>query len=253
MNVIFSSCGNDSVALVQWAIENGLDDIVVAYSNTQWGSKEWAHRVELVKSFVEINGGTFYEIESEGMRNLAIRKKAFPANGMGFCTYELKIQPAMLWLDKVDPNKKATCYTGIMRLESERRKNYPEITKKSPNHGGRTLMCPMAKFTLKQRDNLLKRAGFEVLPYRSKECSPCINATISDIQNLDERDIIKVVNLENELGVGERSGNPKYMFRSKRMGGANGMREVKERADHGGGSYSPLQDDMFGCDSGFCG
>ena len=253
MNIIFSSCGNDSVALIQWAIYSGLDNLHVAYSNTQWGSKEWPHRVASVKKWVESEGAAFHEISSEGMPALAKRKKAFPANGMGFCTYELKIKPAMEWLDRVDPEKKAVCYTGIMRLESERRKNTPELIESSPNHGGRDLRCPMAKFTLEKRDELIKAAGFEILPHRSKECSPCINATLTDIQSLDERDIVKVVNLEIEMGVGERSGKPKYMFRPHRMGGACGMREVKERADHGGGSYSPLQEDMFGCDSGFCG
>lgn len=187
------------------------------------------------------------------MPALAKRKKAFPANGMGFCTYELKIKPAMEWLDRIDPEKKAVCFTGIMRIESERRKNTPEVQKDSPNHGGRTLMCPLAKFTLEQRNQLITKAGFEILKHRSKECSPCINATLSDIQNLDNRDIIKVATLEAELGYGERSGKAKYMFRPHRMGGACGMREVKARADQGGGSYSPLQEDMFGCDSGFCG
>ena len=55
------------------------------------------------------------------------------------------------------------------------------------------------------------------------------------------------------MGVGERSGKAKFMFRPHRMGGARGMQQVKDRADQGGGSYSPLQEDMFGCDSGFCG
>ena len=213
MNIIFSSCGNDSVALIQWAIENGLDDLVVAYSNTKWSSKGWPKRVRKVKDFVELNNGTFHEISSEGMASLTKRKKAFPANGMGFCSYELKIKPAMDWLERIDPDKKATCFTGIMRIESENRKNYPEITKDSPNHGGRSLVCPMVAFTLKQRNDLLKRAGFETLKGRSKECSPCINITLKEIQELPERDIIKVVNLELELGVGERSGKPKYMFR----------------------------------------
>lgn len=253
MNIIFTSCGNDSIALYQWAIESGLDDLHAAYSNTQWSSKEWPERVERVKQYVELTGGTFHEIPSEGMRALAKRKKAWPANGMGFCSYELKIKPAMDWMDKFDPDKKAICYTGIMRIESESRKNYPEITKESPNHGERTLICPLAKFSLKQRNALLSRAGFEILKGRSKECSPCINVTLREIQELPERDVIKVITHEEEMGIGERSGKPKYMFRPHRMGGACGMREVKERADHGGGKYSPLQDDMFGCDSGFCG
>jgi hypothetical protein len=172
---------------------------------------------------------------------------------MGFCSYELKIKPAMEWLDKFDPEKKAVCYTGVMRIESEARKDWPEVREESPNHGGRKLVSPLACLEEIDRDNLLERAGFNVLPHRSMECSPCINATIKDIQQTNKADLIKVVNLEVEMGVGERSGKPKYMFRPHRMAGAKGFEQVKAWADQGGGHYSPDQDDLFGCDSGFCG
>ena len=253
MNIIFTSCGNDSVALIQWAIESGLPDVVAAYSDTKWNSPTWGDRVERVKSFVEDNGGQFITIDSEGFANLVRRKKAFPANGMGFCSYELKIKPAGEWLESFDPEKLATCYTGVMRIESERRKNWPEVMEESPNHGNRKLISPLAALSLIDRDDLLHRAGFDVLPHRSMECSPCINATIKDLQDIDQADVIKVIDLEIEMGVGERSGKPKYMFRSHRMGGACGMDAVKKRADQGGGKFSELQEDMFGCDSGFCG
>lgn len=252
-NIIFSSCGNDSVALIQWAINNYLDNIVVAYSETQWGSPTWKYRVNSVKDWVMDNGGNFITIESEGFANLVRRKKAFPANGMGFCSYELKIKPAMIWLDYFDPEKKAICYTGIMRIESEKRKNWPEVITSSPNHGGRMLLSPLACMTLEERNELLRDSGFDILPHRSMECSPCINATIRDIQQTHEHDIIKVVNLENEMGIGKRSGKHKFMFRPKRVGGAKGFAQVKQWADQGGGNYNPDQEDLFGCDSGFCG
>ena len=41
--------------------------------------------------------------------------------------------------------------------------------------------------------------------------------------------------LEDEMGVGVRSGKPKHFFRSAKHGGAAGIRQVKARADHGGG------------------
>ena len=253
MNIIFTSCGNDSVALGQLAIEQGLDDLVFAYSNTKWGNEYWEQRVTSVKEYFEGHGAKFVVIDSEGFESLAKRKKGFPANGMAFCSYELKIKPAMEWLEEVDPEKKAVCYTGVMRIESEARKNWPEVVDESPNHGGRKLVSPLATLTEYDRNQLLHRAGFEVLPHRSMECSPCVNATIKDLQQLSEADLIKVELLEDDLGVGERSGKPKYMFRPHRMGGAAGIRQVKERADHGGGDYSPDQEDMFGCESGFCG
>jgi hypothetical protein len=65
--------------------------------------------------------------------------------------------------------------------------------------------------------------------------------------------LIDIETLEDEMGVGVRSGKPKYFFRAKKHGGAEGIRQVKARADHGGGEYSPDQEDLFGCDSGFCG
>lgn len=253
MNIVFSSCGNDSIATAQWAVEKGLKNIVIAYSDTQWASDDWQERVDAVKKWAKKNGAKFATIESEGFANLVRRKKAFPTNGMGFCSYELKIKPAMEWLDEIDPEKKAVCYVGIMRIESERRKNWPIVTESSPNHGGRKLIAPLADKSLAYRDGLINKAGFEVLKHRSMECSPCINANIKDIQGVSDADLIKVVNLETEMGVGVKSGKPKYMFRPAKTQGAQGFKQVKEWADQGGGSYSPDQEDMFGCDSGFCG
>jgi hypothetical protein len=37
------------------------------------------------------------------------------------------------------------------------------------------------------------------------------------------------------------------------MAGCQGIDQVKAWADQGGGHYSPDQDDLFGCDNGFCG
>ena len=252
-NIIFSSCGNDSVALIQWAIESKLKNLIVAYSDTQWATPSWQARVERVRDWVFDSGGAMVVIHSEGFRNLVKRKQAFPANGMGFCSYELKIKPAMAWLEAFDPCKTAVCYVGVMRIESEKRKAWPKVLQESPNHGGRKLVSPLACMTLIERNELLERAGFDVLPHRSMECSPCINATIKDIQNVPGADLIKVVNLEEEMGVGVRSGKAKFMFRPHRMQGARGFKQVKDWADHGGGKYSPDQEDLFGCDSGFCG
>ena len=253
MNIIFSSCGNDSVALIQWAFENELEDINVAYSDTKWAADWWYDRVEQVKKWVELNGGRFHVIDSEGFEGLVRRKKAFPTNGMAFCSYELKIKPAMDWLEEVDQHKKAVCYTGVMRIESERRKDWPEVIEESQNHGGRKLVSPLAQLTEQDRNDLLGRAGFEVLEHRSAECYPCVNANRADIQAVDYERVKYIGQLEKDLGVGIRSGNPRYMFRAKKHGGAEGFEQVYERACSGAKHYHPDQEDLFGCDSGFCG
>ena len=256
MHIIFTSCGNDSVALLQWCIENGVEDVTAAYSETHWGSAEWPERVELVREFCRFKGFNFHTIESEGFANIckATRNQAFPRDGMQFCTQELKIEPAMRWLDSVDPGKEATCMVGIRREESAKRAQWPEWVEESDKHGGRALFSPLVRYTTEQRDELIRRTGwFEVLPYRSRECFPCVNSSKADLRQLTQADVDKVRQLEEEMGVGKVSGKPKYMFRAAKCGGAEGIVEVIKWASHS--KYIAGQDDLFGggCDSGFCG
>ena len=256
MNIIFSSCGNDSVALIQWCIEHAAQDITVAYSETHWGASEWPARVKKVGDYCEANGIEFHKIESEGFASMckAKRNQAFPRDGMQFCTEELKIKPAMAWLESVDPQKEATCLVGVRREESAKRANWPEWVEESDKHGGRSLHSPLVRHTEAQRNALILRTGFfDVLPYRSRECFPCVNSSKQDLRALSQEDVDKVRILEEEMGVGKRSGNPKYMFRSKKCGGAKGIVEVIKWASHT--KYIEGQDDLFGggCDSGFCG
>lgn len=250
MNIIFGSGGNDSVALVQWAIENNLSDLHVAYSNTGWAADFWADRLDRFRSLVESNGGTYHEIQSEGMVDLVTRKKGWPRNGMAFCSYELKIKPAMEWLEKIDVEKSATCLVGIRREESARRANWPEWVEESENHGGRSLHSPLVRHSEEMRNNLIIRAGFDILPHRSMECYPCVNASRSDIAMLSPSRVDYIESVEIGLGVGKRSGKPKTMFRPANKKGATGIREVWQWSQTS--NYVKGQDDMF-CDSGFCG
>ncbi len=182
--VIFASGGNDSIALVQKALHKRLFRVAVAYSNTGWASPEWPARIEKFKIGVEDIGYQFHEIPSEGMEALVARKKGFPANRPKFCTYELKIAPAKAWLDTVDPKREAICMVGVRREESAARREWPEFVEDSENHGGRTLWSPLVKTTEAERNELLRLAGWEPLPHRSKECSPCVNANRTDFRNL---------------------------------------------------------------------
>jgi 3'-phosphoadenosine 5'-phosphosulfate sulfotransferase (PAPS reductase)/FAD synthetase len=241
--VLFASGGNDSVALVQFSVEAGFKNVAVVYSNTGWASVLWPARVAKFRDYVEAHGFSFHEIPSEGMENLIRRKKGWPANKPKFCTYELKIKPAQAWLEQFDPNKEAICMVGIRREESTSRRSWPKLIEVSDNHGGRPLFSPLVDHTEQMRNELLKHAGWEPLPYRSKECSPCVNANRADFRALDERDILKVE--ANEILTGRN------MYRPRRFMGARGIREVIKWAWSERGKYEPPDDS--GCDSGMCG
>ena len=54
--VISSSYGNDSIALIQWAHEQGLKDVSVVFVDTGWAADGWLDRVVRLESWVESLG-----------------------------------------------------------------------------------------------------------------------------------------------------------------------------------------------------
>ena len=248
--VIFASYGNDSVALIQWAKEASLKNVAVLYSDTGWASNDWGDRVCSAEDWVRSIGFYPHRTSSIGLESLVRQKKAWPRQGMQFCTLELKILPAMKWLDEHDPEKSAICLVGVRREESQNRRNFPEEIESSPNHGGRRLLAPLVKYSNQERDDLLARAGFKPLPHRSMECFPCINSNRSDLRLLagDQERINKISKIEEEMGV-TSNGKKRTMFRPYRHMGAVGIKEVVRWAESERGEFEPIDD----CETGYCG
>lgn len=209
MNVISSSYGNDSVALIQWAHESNLPDVTVAYCDTGWAAPSWPKRVDRGEALAKRYGFETVRCKSLGMAELVRMKKGWPGNGLQFCTAHLKGLPFLQWIDEADPECKAVVLIGKRRAESEARKNTPEFIESSPHQGDRKIWHPLYAHTDEERNALLSRAGFEPLPHRSLECNPCVNANRSDFLRLTAGEIERVNDLEVEIG--------KPMFRPKRF------------------------------------
>lgn len=248
--VIFSSYGNDSLALIQWAYNQKFNNVVVAYNDTGWASEHWQERVEKAESWVQSLGFTCVRIASEGMENLVRRKKAWPRGGGGkyqFCTANLKQLPALEWLHTFDPGGDSICLVGIRREESPNRAQFPEWTEESPSHGGRALWAPLVRFTARDRDFLLGQTPFLPLNHRSKECYPCVNAKQSELAALPLITIDRIARLEKEMGVNSK-GNKRVMFSPKRYGGSTGIQEVVDYVQR----KQSKQLNFQSCDSGWC-
>ncbi len=248
MIVISSSYGNDSIALIQWAFENALNDVVVTFIDTGWAGAGWLNRVDKCETWVKSLGFRPVRIGVEvPFRELMIIKKGFPNQRFQWCSSLLKGIPFLNWIDHTDINNEAFILVGKRREESTKRASTPAMVI-SDYHGGRILMHPLYKHTDAMRNKLLHNAGFEVLAHRSQECAPCVNANTHDFRTLHAEDIEKVEALEHLVN--------KTMFRPKRHNGAQGIREVVKWASYGSGKYNPDQDDLFtsGCGSPFgCG
>lgn len=252
MHIIHTSFGNDSTALIQWAVEKGLEDCHALYCDTGWSADWWHDRVSRGMEWCESIGVKAHRIESEGMESLIRRKKAWPFNGAQFCTKELKIIPANKWMDSIDPEADAICLVGVRREESRHRATWPEWTHDSENHGGRDLWAPLVRFSEDERNALLERAGFEALPHRSMECFPCINSNRADLQSLTEERIAEIEAIEKSMGI-TGNGKPRTMFRPHRHQGSVGIRSVVKWANWGGNAdEEPLLFGGGGCESGWC-
>lgn len=226
--VISSSYGNDSVALIQWAHQQGLADVVVAYCDTGWAAPGWLQRVDQGEALAKACGFDVVRLQSMGMPDLVRHKQGWPGNGQQFCTAFLKGLPFLNWIDEADPERQATVMIGKRRAESRARADTPEYVQGSEYHGGRTVWHPLYRHTDAERDALVERSGMERLAHRSQECSPCVNANRLDLLRLTPGEIERVNDLEAEIG--------KPMFRPKRFGslGIHGViawaRDGRDRA-----------------------
>jgi len=243
MNVISSSAGNDSLAMIQWSIEQNIPDVHVVFCDTGWSAPGWMVRVEKVHAYAEANGMKAHIVKSLGMQELVRMKKGFPGNAQQFCTAHLKGVPFLEWIDEADKDCTAVVMVGKRRAESEARKQTPEYIHNSDYHGGRTLWHPLYLHTDEERNALIQRSGFETLPHRSLECNPCVNANRQDFLRLTPGEIERVNELEVEIG--------KPMFRPKRFS-ALGIYGViawaKDGRDRGDFAEEDAQcASLFGC------
>lgn len=245
--VISSSYGNDSLAMIQWAREAGLQWVTVLFVDTGWAAPGWLERVAECEQWVSSIGFTPVSIKSTmSFPDLMRHKNGFPSQRYQWCSGILKGLPFLGWIDEADPDGKSIVMVGKRREESAERAKTPEYVYGGEYHGGRTLWHPLYLHDTAARNELLARAGFDPLPHRSKECSPCINANREDLRQLDEPEIARVEALEADVG--------NVMFRAKRHGGAHGIRRVIAWAYSERGKYDDRQETLFsGCSSGYCG
>jgi hypothetical protein len=253
-HIIKCSGGNDSVALIRWAWEQKLENVVVLHNDTGWASEAWPVRMEtIVKPLAARYCMNWVTLQSVGMEKLVSRRRrGWPSRLSQFCTIELKIEPYLAWLKANWPSaKEATVYCGVRRAESEKRRTWPEYVESSNYDLGLALHSPLALMSDEQRNELLHRAYVEPLPHRSRECCPCINSNKADILALPERDIAKVERIENKLGRNGK-GNLCVMFRAKKHKGALGIRNIIKWAKGEEFQNDELDTPLL-CDAGMCG
>ena len=245
--VISSSYGNDSLALVQFVREQNREGVSVVFIDTGWSAPGWLDRVAKCEEWVKSIGYEPMRINPElQFEELIRRKKGFPSQRFQWCSGILKGLPFLTWIDEADPDRQWTVAIGKRREESPDRADTPEFIDASDYHGGRRVWHPLYLHDEAARNALLARAGFEPLPHRSRECSPCVNANKNDLMALTQVEIDRLAQLEGDTG--------QTMFRVKKKGGARGIEQVIQWAYSGRGKFNKDQGTLFNsCSSGYCG
>lgn len=236
------SYGNDSVAMLQLMREHGLKGVAVVYSDTGWATEEWEDRIQRGEAFVRASGWKPVRLGSVGFEANVLNQTEtgmFPTRLMKHCTKYLKIHPFLAWAKEADPEKLALICVGVRRAERGRERHPAFMPEKDD---GRHVWHPLIDFSDEDRDAMILKTPFEILPHRSDECAICINANRDDLRRAPESHLARVEALEAKVG--------RPMFNPASKMGATGIREVVRWANSERGKYVPpegvaLQPDLI--------
>lgn len=219
MYIISGNYGDNTVALIQWAYENKLSNLMVSHVETGWAAPNWGDRVSKGQALAKRYGFNAISIKAKAsFQDLAEDRHAFPNQKFEWCAGFLKGLPFIEWADTIDDACEATVLLGSRRADSRARVNLPEFIKESEHHGDRRVWYPLYKHSDEERDALIKRADFDLLGHRSLECDPCIHSKAADFCRLDTKTIVCLKRLEKELD--------KPMFDPRNHDGAKGIEAV---------------------------
>jgi hypothetical protein len=85
--ILSVSYGNDSIALIQWAHEQGLENCFVVYADTGWAHPDWEERIKKGEALAEQYSFTTWRVRNRMQFAEWVKfKKMFPTNKYQWCT-----------------------------------------------------------------------------------------------------------------------------------------------------------------------
>lgn len=199
MNVLIANYGNESIAMIQWAIETQLPSFIVLSIDTGWHSESWQQHLTQVFNFLKANNIAYKHLPAKQSFEECVKDRGdFPSAKFQWCSSFLKGLALNEALDELDINGEATIHLAKMRVLS--RSNATLISGQSSEHyQDRILSYPILDLSIEERDKLIRQAHFNVLTHRSDECLPCIHAKPSDFLRMSKHDRARLDKLEKGL------------------------------------------------------
>jgi 3'-phosphoadenosine 5'-phosphosulfate sulfotransferase (PAPS reductase)/FAD synthetase len=201
MYVIFGNYGNQTIAVMQWAWEQGLDNVYTVSVDTGWGHPWWQHRVEAAQEFADQCGFQVVRLQANpNFSQLVQQRQRFPSVKFQWCAGFLKGLPLLDWLEESDETEQATLILGKRRADSRANQALPEWIE-AHEYYQRDVWHPLVAMDEDNWQQLITKAGFAVLAHRSLECDPCINSDAADFKRLQAHETViqRVEQLEHSV------------------------------------------------------
>lgn len=185
LNLVSYSGGKDSGAMVLHLLEQGVENLVLVFCDTQW---EHPFTSRYVFEFARAVGLRLKVLTSEGMVNLCRRKKRAPATKARFCTEELKLKPFQKYVKSLHAQGfETTVWIGERAEESPRRAKRPcdEYSEFYESIVAR----PILKWVWQDVIDIHKRRDVPLNPlyllgFGRVGCMPCIMANKSELREI---------------------------------------------------------------------
>lgn len=186
--VVGVSGGKDSTALLLWLVKeffpaNNIspDKLIATFADTKWEAwqtYEYVHRISK-----EIHPVIW--LESEGVLELSRRKQRFPSTKARFCTQELKLEPAKIFMEKLAG--KILSLNGMRRDESKNRSKLNFFGEWMETYHGFPEWRPLLDwkvedvFLFHRKHNFTRNPLYD-LGFERVGCMPCIMSTKGEIR-----------------------------------------------------------------------
>lgn len=200
-HILVGNFGNQSIALLQWAIVSGLSNSYFVSIDTDWAGKGWDRRVAKGQGYARAHQVKPIQLTPPIYFTDLVRQRGeFPSQQFKWCASLLKGSTLNDWLDEIDPNCQAVILLAKQKATSSRYNDLTEFIEESEYYGGRKVWYPLIEHTLAQRNALIAQTPFELISTRSLECEPCIYTAAEELGEVHPDDMNKLHTLEQQIG-----------------------------------------------------
>ncbi len=173
---LVANYGNDSVALIQYAFEQGLSDVTVVSIDTDYAHPSWSERVKVAEAWVQSLGFDVVRLRSKlGFNALVAAQGERPLPKFAWCAVYLKGDTLRTWLSSVDPLKETKVLLARRRAQSPLFAHLQEHSEQTEEYEGRDVWHPLYLHSDAEMKALAEKVPLPLLSHRSLECDPCIH------------------------------------------------------------------------------